>query len=76
MVSAGGKVTAKSRNSYNYSKMRKLQSNLQDHSEKGSLKITSKTAVSVKAKKTTAIKAAATSKAKITYRSSNTKLLL
>lgn len=54
--------------------MWKLQSNLQDHSKKGSLKITSKTAVSVKAKKTTAIKAAATSKAKITYRSSNTKV--
>ena len=42
--------------------------------KKGSLKITSKTAVSVKAKKTTAIKATATSKAKITYTSSNKKV--
>mgnify|MGYP000450050159 CR=1 FL=1 len=75
VVSAGGKVTAKKgRNSYNYSKMRKLQSNLQDHSEKRQPEDHIQNSCKCKSKETTAIKAAATSKAKITYRSSNTKV--
>ena len=74
-VSKTGKVTAKKAGTATITvKCGNCKTTCKITVKKGSLKITSKTAVSVKAKKTTAIKATATSKAKITYTSSNKKV--
>ena len=54
--------------------MRKLQSNLQDHSEKRQPEDHIQNSCKCKSKENNSHQAAATSKAKITYRSSNTKV--
>ena len=74
-VNANGKVTAKKAGTATITaKCGSYKAACRITVKNGSLKITSKTAVSVKAKKTTTIKAAASSKARITYKSSNTKI--
>ena len=74
-VSASGKVTAKKAGTTVITaKCGSYKATCKITVKKGTLKLTSKIAVSVKAKKTTAIKATASSNAKITYTSSNTKV--